>query len=142
MEGIQSMNYKMIAIDMDGTLLNSQKRVTERTKEVLIAAQESGKKIIITTGRIFTSARLYSQYIGLKTPIIACNGAIIKGVEGKRIFKIHPVEEKIIVNAIEICNEIGVPYHFYSEDKIYATKKLDLYEFYHQEESKIDSSYS
>jgi hypothetical protein len=142
MEGIQSMNYKMIAIDMDGTLLNSQKRVTERTKEVLITAQESGKKIIITTGRIFTSARLYSQYIGLKTPIIACNGAIIKGVEGKRIFKIHPVEEKIIVNAIEICNEIGVPYHFYSEDKIYATKKLDLYEFYHQEESKIDSSYS
>lgn len=135
------MNYKMIAIDMDGTLLNSEKKVSERTKEVIIAAQEAGKKIIITTGRIFTSARLYSQYIGLKTPIIACNGAIIKGVEGEKIFKTHPVDEEIIVNAIEICNEIGVPYHFYSEDKIYSTKNIGLYEFYHQEERNIDASY-
>lgn len=142
MEGIQTMNYKMIAIDMDGTLLNSEKKVTERTKEVLIAAQESGKMIIITTGRIFTSARLYSQYIGLKTPIIACNGAIIKGVDDEEIFKTHPVDDEIIVDAIEICNKIDIPYHFYTEDKIYSTKNLGLYEFYHQEENKIDGSYN
>src|SRR5690554_4529472 len=136
------MNYKMVAIDMDGTLLNSEKQVSEKTKEVILEAQLKGIKIVITTGRIFTSAQLYSNYIGLKTPIIACNGAIIKGVGTEDVFKTYPIDRSIILKAADICKGINLPYHLYSKEKIYSTRGLDLQDFYHRDEVKIDSDYS
>src|SRR5690554_1409269 len=142
LEGLQRMNYKMVAIDMDGTLLNEKKQVTDKTKEALVRAQLQGIKIVITTGRIFTSAKLYSDYIGLTTPIIACNGAIIKGIGSEDHFQTYPIDKEIIYQAANICEEMNLPYHLYSEDKIYSTNRWELYEFYHRDEIKIDSNYS
>lgn len=51
------MRYKMIAMDMDGTLLNSNKEITERTKMALKKADQKGIKLVVCTGRILL--RLY-----------------------------------------------------------------------------------
>lgn len=45
------MNYELIALDVDGTLTNSEKKITPRTKRALIEAQEQGKRVIIASGR-------------------------------------------------------------------------------------------
>lgn len=45
------MKYKVLALDLDGTLTNSQKKITPRTKETLIKAQQQGLKIILASGR-------------------------------------------------------------------------------------------
>ena len=45
------MDYKLIALDIDGTLTNSQKEITPRTRYALMEAQKQGKKIILASGR-------------------------------------------------------------------------------------------
>lgn len=45
------MNYKMIVLDLDGTLTNRDKIITERTKRVLLEAQKKGKKVVLASGR-------------------------------------------------------------------------------------------
>ncbi|HCO28627.1 MAG TPA: Cof-type HAD-IIB family hydrolase, partial [Lachnospiraceae bacterium] len=45
------MAYRMIVLDLDGTLTNSQKVITERTKKALFEAQERGVKVVLASGR-------------------------------------------------------------------------------------------
>ena len=45
------MDYKIIALDIDGTLTNSQKEITPRTRYAIIDAQKMGKKVVIASGR-------------------------------------------------------------------------------------------
>lgn len=71
-------NIKLICIDMDGTLLNNNHEVSEKNKEILKKVHSKGINIALTTGRIFISARYYSDLIGINTPVIASNGAYIK----------------------------------------------------------------
>lgn len=71
-------NIKLICIDMDGTLLNNDHEVSEKNKEILKKVHSKGINIALTTGRIFISARYYSDLIGINTPVIASNGAYIK----------------------------------------------------------------
>lgn len=72
------MKYKLVCIDMDGTLLDDKHNVSEENKKALREATDLGVKIAITTGRLFASAKYYSDLIGIKAPIIASNGAYIR----------------------------------------------------------------
>lgn len=72
------MNYKLVCIDMDGTLLNSKHEVSERNREALKKAIEKGVHIAISTGRVFPSARIYGNIIGVNAPLICSNGSYIK----------------------------------------------------------------
>lgn len=82
------MNYKLVCIDMDGTLLDSHHRVSERNKEALKKAIEKGVHIAISTGRVFPSVRIYGNIIGVNAPLICSNGSYIKDKNtGEVIFK-------------------------------------------------------
>ena len=65
------MAYKLICIDVDGTLLNTKHKITKETKEILLQAHQLGIHIVISTGRMYTDAEYYSNLIGVKSPVIA-----------------------------------------------------------------------
>ena len=67
--------YKLIAIDFDGTLLNSYGIISEEDKVVLKKAMENGAKIILTSGRSRKEAIEYQEQIGASPYIISSNGA-------------------------------------------------------------------
>jgi len=72
--------YKLIAIDMDGTLLKEDKTITAKTKEALKAASSLGVKIVLTTGRPIQGIKDYLnelQLIDENDYVIALNGALI-----------------------------------------------------------------
>ena len=71
------MTYKLIAADMDGTLLTNDKRITPRTADAIRRATEAGAIFCLSTGRPLCSVRRYLDQLGLSSPVIACNGAII-----------------------------------------------------------------
>ena len=77
------MSIKLICIDMDGTLLMDQHNISEEDKSAIKYAIEKGVHVAITTGRVYNCAKLYSDLIGLTTPIIASNGAFIGGSHAK-----------------------------------------------------------
>ncbi|MFT8315070.1 MAG: Cof-type HAD-IIB family hydrolase [Clostridium sp.] len=79
------MNYKLICIDMDGTLLDDKKEVSDENLRTLKKASEKGVKIAVCTGRLFASARYYAELIGVKAPVIASNGAYIREKDSDKV---------------------------------------------------------
>jgi len=71
------MKYRLIAADMDGTLLTDDKRITDRTADAVRRAGEAGVFFCLSTGRPLGGVRRYIEQLGLTTPAITYNGAVI-----------------------------------------------------------------
>lgn len=74
---------KLIAIDLDGTLLNYEKRVCDANRIAIEKAQSEGVQVIIATGRHYQDAKRLINRSGLDLPIIGSNGASIHTLEGE-----------------------------------------------------------
>jgi Cof subfamily protein (haloacid dehalogenase superfamily) len=120
------MKYKLIAIDMDGTLLNSENKISERNKDILHRAAREGIHVVLSTGRILKSAQYYSKSIELKSPIVACNGAIVSSRDGKDIIYEKFIETQTSKKIIKLAEENNIYYRFYDRNTFY-TKDTDKY---------------
>ena len=67
--------YKLIALDMDGTLLNEDKKISAENQAAIREATTSGKIVIMSTGRGAISAMPYIKELGLSTPLVVVNGS-------------------------------------------------------------------
>ena len=70
------MTKKLIALDLDGTLLRPDGTISEFTKKTIKDVQEKGHQIIIATGRPYRMAIDYYKDLGLETPLITFNGSL------------------------------------------------------------------
>lgn len=138
MEGVLELKYKLVAIDMDGTLLNSEKQISERTRKAIENAKIQGTHIVICTGRILKSALYYSESLGLKNPLIACNGAIIVDEDRNVIYEKALEREKIreILNLAKLEN---IYCHFYDKTNFYSNIRSDeVLKFYNEGSSEVN----
>ena len=94
-----NLNIKLIALDMDGTLLDSDKEITPRTIEALRKAHESGAEIAICTGRVVQGIRRYLPDLPFVRYVITSNGASIYDLQEKKNIYEHliPVEKALKV---------------------------------------------
>lgn len=67
--------YKLIALDMDGTLLNSKHEVSDENREWMFKALDEGVTVMLSTGRGVQNVYPYTDKLGLATPIVAVNGS-------------------------------------------------------------------
>lgn len=113
---------------MDGTLLNSRHEVSEHTRNVIKKAHDLGVHIIITTGRLYANAEAYSNYIGVKSPVIASNGAVIRGIERDEIIYKSIFDEKLCVKLLNIFDQYNAKPAFNTPDRVYIQSlKLKLF---------------
>ncbi len=70
--------YKLICIDVDGTLYNDEKNIPEENRVAIQEARKKGIFIAITTGRMYHYGDLYGGMLGIDTITIASNGAFVK----------------------------------------------------------------
>ena len=70
------MTKKIIAVDLDGTLLNSDSQISDFTKETIKKVTEKGHQVIITTGRPYRMAKDFYHQLELETPMINFNGSL------------------------------------------------------------------
>lgn len=92
------MICRLIALDLDGTLLNSKKMISPASISALQSAQQTGVKIILTTGRSHSEALPYYQQLQLTEPMICCNGSYLYHPRQQQILRplaldIHKVEQ-------------------------------------------------
>jgi Cof subfamily protein (haloacid dehalogenase superfamily) len=103
---------KLVCIDMDGTLLNSNHEVSEENKAAIKKAYDMGVNIAICTGRLFLSARYYADLIGINAPVIASNGAFIKnGYKDEPIYE-NPIPKEMAIEIYRIVKKYGLTVHF------------------------------
>jgi Cof subfamily protein (haloacid dehalogenase superfamily) len=72
------MSIRLLALDLDGTLLNSRGEISERNLGAIAAARAAGVRVALVTGRRFRDARPLALQLGLDVPVISHNGALTK----------------------------------------------------------------
>lgn len=93
------MAIKAIALDIDGTLTNDRKVITPSTKEALLAAQDSGIKLILSSGRPVQGLRAIASELQLETHdglLVAFNGAHVVDAQTDEVLFDQPMEEEVL----------------------------------------------
>ncbi len=106
---------KLVVLDLDGTLLNSEKRVNPMDKEAVKRALKSGVSVTIFTGRSYHSARKYIKELGIRVPVVFQNGALIMDFSTGRVLKMVELSGEIARKVVEISREKEVFYIVYTE---------------------------
>lgn len=133
--------FKLIVSDMDGTLLNESKKVSEATKEAIKKLEDHGAKFTLATGRIYPAAKLYSDDLGITTPMICCNGAVIIDPVSDEILYESTISPEIGSAVIDICDKYGVYYHFYDKDTIYSNRMERVIEYFNEFSKTLPERY-
>lgn len=104
------MPIKLLALDIDGTLLNARGQVTSRTRVRIEEARERGVLVALVTGRRFGSARLLTeeQNFSLSMPLISHNGALTKNIATLETISFHPFELETAREVVQLGREHGV----------------------------------
>lgn len=100
--------YKLIALDVDGTLLNPQGLITPRVKAAVRAATDAGCIITLATGRRHRPARAIALELGIKVPLILYSGTLIYDTDQEKALLHRPLEPAFVAAALAFLNEAGV----------------------------------
>lgn len=121
---------KLIAIDMDDTLLDPAQQVTERTKEAIRRAMEAGVAVTIATGRMFQSTLPFARELGIGLPLITYNGALIRhGISGATLFH-RPIAAELAQGVAELFLQRGWYLQKYVDDRLYVSELDENARFY------------
>ena len=124
------MEYKMIALDLDGTLTNSKKEVTPHTKEVLMDIQKQGKIVVLATGRPIQGALGIAKQLELDVYggyILSFNGGIIQNCKTGEVVFQQQIPAELIPRLGEASRRFQVPIMTYEGDYIITEDTTDKY---------------
>ena len=128
--------YKLIAIDLDMTLLDRNKNISYRNKKAIELAKEKGVKIVLCSGRILKGVMYFAKVLGLHDQVIvACNGAIVRDLKKNKDIYYVGLENEKSLEIARICKENDIYYHYYFQDTMIA-RRLDYSSKFYYEKNK------
>jgi len=120
------MAIKLIAIDIDGTLLNPQHEVTPRVKAAIEAARDNGVAVVLATGRPFPGVQRYLQELGLDKEGQYCitnNGALVQRADDGSCVAEVPVSFDDYLYYEQLSRELGVHFQALTQSHLYTANK-------------------
>lgn len=125
------MKYKLVALDLDGTLLNSDHEISDYSGRVLKKLDKLGIKVVIATGRSYSSLKPKIHEYKLEHPVVCYNGAMIRDGKTDKILFNSTLKEDISQTLIDISRRESIHFHgFYLGDFLHEFKSesSDYYE--------------
>ena len=127
--------YKLVAIDLDGTLLNSYGEVSEKNKNAIKNAMQNGKEIVIASGRPLQSAKSFALESGASNYVICGNGSLLYDVRNDKILFDKFIDRQKVLEIIKICEENSIFYCLYTEN-LTISKALNYNILFYNNENK------
>ena len=124
------MDYKLIAVDMDGTLLNSDNQITDATVAAVKAAQNIGVVFTLSTGRPLQGVKRYIDQLNINCPVITYNGAVVvHSKSGKVLFSqdMDNDDAKLVYQQAKMRNIMFV---VWASGKLYVSEFGEKADFY------------
>jgi Cof subfamily protein (haloacid dehalogenase superfamily) len=112
------INMKLIATDLDGTLLNEEHGISEENRIAIRQAQEKGIEVVIATGRTYFDALSICEQYGLKTYLITYNGAAVHTKDGQQLLALT-MDRNDVINMVQWLDENDYYYEVSTDKKIY-----------------------
>lgn len=110
------MSYKVVAFDMDGTLLNEQSQILPQTQQVIKKLQQNGVQVVLTTGRHHTTVYPYYKTLQLTTPAICCNGTYHFDFSSQTLSESNPILPEQAHHVLALLQEYNVYSLLYLDD--------------------------
>ena len=127
---------KLVATDIDGTILGPSRVFTKGLLNCLKELEENGIKVVLVTGRMHTAAKRIVNELGLKTPIVSYNGGYIVDANDRVLYE-ELLPEETVDRIINWAHKNNVHLNFYANETLYAEN--DNYEIQrYAEYQKLD----
>ncbi|HEY4441432.1 MAG TPA: Cof-type HAD-IIB family hydrolase [Candidatus Elarobacter sp.] len=117
---VSSTAIRLVALDLDGTLVGEDLVVRPRVKAAVAKAKELGVAVTIVTGRMFAAARPYANELGITGPIVCYQGAAIFEAGSGTELREVPVQPDVTKTVLDWAHEHGVHAQCYADDKLYV----------------------
>jgi len=133
--------YKLVALDMDGTLLDSQKKLTSRVRSAITSAKAQGIKVVLASGRPFEGMLPTLTELGLDGEddyALTYNASLILKVACKTVVKSAILTAQDAIELYQIANKLGVNILAYSMTRGLITPKQNKYTDYEAKLNNIE----
>jgi hypothetical protein len=125
------MKYKLFVADMDGTLLNDNKELSDKDIQTIKKLQDFGIKFAVATGRHDSMIKSYLKHLDLHVPVISCNGAIVREPFSDQVFLSQALPKEQSLHVIDICKESNAGFHIYGHESIFGENLNHKMLYYH-----------
>src|SRR6185436_7058711 len=106
--GVESaIMIKLLALDLDGTVLNSSGRIVDKNRDAIRAAEAAGVLVTIATGRRFRDAQPVGLDLELNAPLITHNGALLKYARSLETVEADLISTETATEIIRVGKEFG-----------------------------------
>jgi len=112
--------YDLIALDLDGTLLDSRARISAGNAQAIAACHAAGVRVTLATGKLLVSARAMCAQLGLVEPQITANGAALMGLAPERVLAVSPLPAPEYPPVMQALRDCGLPAAAYTPFAIYT----------------------
>ena len=116
---------KLVAVDLDDTLLNNDIKISEENKKAIRECREQGIYFTFATGRMFRAAVDYAKEVNLDLPLITYQGALVKTIDEKEI-EHHVIEKEIAAEVIDFLRDYKMQLNVYMNDFLYVEQMNDF----------------
>jgi len=103
------MRYRLLALDVDGTLLDPAGELRPTVRDAVIAVQQRGLRVILCTGRRFRTARPLAQALQLDGPLVVHNGALVKDVASGQTLQRQSMSAAMYLQAQSLLRQLSTP---------------------------------
>jgi Cof subfamily protein (haloacid dehalogenase superfamily) len=111
---------KLIAADMDGTLIGNNGKISDENIEAIQIAQGKGVKFAIATGRAYEDVKPFLDESGLKCECVVLNGGEYRDIEGKIVEGIY-IDKSMAIEILNIMSKYDLAVEIYTDDGYYTT---------------------
>lgn len=123
------MGYKLIAMDMDGTLLNRDTKVSEGNAKALEDAMAAGNHVVLASGRMYVSVKPFFEAMGLNAPVITYQGARVMGTRGEELYrKCVPME--LAGEILAYAREKNFYIQMYWDERLFYEERTNHTDYY------------
>ncbi|NUM70936.1 MAG: Cof-type HAD-IIB family hydrolase [Ignavibacteriaceae bacterium] len=115
-------NIQLVVLDLDGTLLDSRGEIGKETKALVPRLQQLGVRFTFASGRVYSALTDYAAELGIKTPLIALDGILIKDYPNGNTLSTSRIPEDKVRKAIEYSDKYLIKIGLCHENQIYVTE--------------------
>ncbi len=112
---------KLFAFDIDGTLLDNNSNLPYSSIDAIKKLEDAGIKVVLASGRVFSSVKHIQKLLGITGPIVSTNGSLIS-FDGEQIYKSYYIDSELLDKLYEFCIEYNLDFHFYDEENYYSNR--------------------
>ena len=132
---------KLIVSDIDGTLLRSDKHVSNTTRDKITQLINDGHLFAIATGRMHGAGKIITQELDYDGYLISCNGAVVKHLKTGEVIQAIELDPSLAAQVTAVCEKYRAYYHYYDIETIYASANQHLAGIYAKGMTKLPEAY-